>query len=87
MQVYHLGIDDKTRKPSLNVRYEIQKDGKLVIDIPEDDLNLRAASQQFTAARNIPLRELAPGKYTARIRVADNVTNQSISPSATFELR
>ena len=28
MQVYNLGIDHKTHKPSLDVRYEIDKDGK-----------------------------------------------------------
>jgi hypothetical protein len=87
MQVYNLGIDDKTHKPSLDVRCAIEKNGKLVLDQPEDAVNLKKASQQFTVVRSMGLHALAPGKYTVQIKVTDNIKKQSVSPSATFEVR
>jgi len=87
MQVYNLGIDDKTHKPSLDVRYRIEKDGKSLMNQPEDATNLKKASQQFTVIKSMGLKVLAPGKYTVHIDVTDNIKKQSLSPSATFELR
>jgi GWxTD domain-containing protein len=87
MQVYNLGIDDKTHKPSLDVRYRIEKDGKPLIDQPEDATNLKKASQQFTVVKTMGLKSLTPGKYKVQISVTDNIKKQSVSPTATFELR
>ncbi len=36
MQVYNLGVDEKTHKPALEVQYEILKDGKAILNQPED---------------------------------------------------
>jgi hypothetical protein len=87
MQVYNLGIDDKTHKPSLDVRYEVEKDGKVLLDKPEDEANLKKASQQFTVVKRMRLQTLTPGKYSVQIKVTDNIKKQSVSPSATFEVR
>jgi GWxTD domain-containing protein len=86
MQVYNLGVDEKTQKPSFDVRYQIQKDGKSLLDQAEDPENLKKASQQFTVVKTMPLRLLTPGKYTVQIKVTDNIKKQSVSPSATFEV-
>lgn len=87
MQVYNLGIDEKTHKPSIDVRYRIEKDGKPLINQSEDAANIKKASQQFTAIKSMGLQSLAPGKYTVHIDVTDNIKKLSLSPSATFELR
>ena len=87
MQVYNLGLDDKTHKSSLDVQYEILKDGKAILDQPEDAANLKKASQQFTVIKSMGLKSLTPGKYIVYIDVTDNIKKQSLSPSATFELR
>jgi len=87
MQVYNLGIDDKTHKPSLDVQYQVEKDGKPLLDQPEDAANLKKASQQFTVVKTMGLKGLTPGKYTVQIKITDNVKKQSVSPSASFELR
>jgi hypothetical protein len=86
MQVYNLGLDDKTHKPSLDVRYEIEKDGKSLLDQPEDAANLKKASQQFTVIKTMGLKALPPGKYTVQIKVTDNIKKQSVSPSVSFEV-
>jgi hypothetical protein len=87
MQIYNLGIDEKTHKPSLDVRYRIEKAGKLVLELPEWAGTLSKASQQFTIARTIGLQSFTPGKYTVQVQVTDNINHQTISPSAPFELR
>ena len=88
MQVYGLGIDEKTHKPSLDVHYEVEKDGKPLLDQSEEEAKLKKASQQFTVARRLmDLQELKPGKYTVQVKVTDNIKNQTVSPSASFELR
>jgi len=87
MQVYNLGTDDKTHKPSLDVRYEIDRDGKSLLDQPEDAANLKKASQQFTVVKTMGLHGLTPGKYLVQITVTDNIKKQTVSNSATFEVR
>jgi hypothetical protein len=84
--VYNLGVDDKTKKPSLDIRYEVEKDGKTLLDQPEDAKNLKSASQQYTVVKKMGLQPLAPGKYTLQIKVTDNIKKQTVSPSATFEV-
>jgi len=87
MQVYNLGLDEKTHKPSVDVQYSILKDGKPVLDQPEDPTNLKRAAQQFTVEKTMPLGALSPGKYTVQIKVTDNVRKQTVSPSTIFEVR
>ena len=69
------------------MRYEVEKDGKALLDQPEDAANLKKASQQFTVIKTMGLQGLTPGKYTVQIKVTDNIKKQSFSQSATFELR
>ncbi len=87
MQVYNLGLDAQTHKPSLNVQYEILKDGKAILDQSEDAADLKRASQQFTIEKKMPLSALTPGKYMVQIKVTDNIKKQTVSPSSSFEIR
>ncbi len=87
MQVYNLGVDPKTHKPSLDVQYELLKDGRSLLSQPEDAAKLKEASQQFTLEKQLPLSILQPGKYTVHITVTDNLKKQTVSPTASFELK
>ena len=87
MQVYNLGLDAKTHKPSLDVEYELLKDGKSLLAQAEDPAKLKEASQQFTLEKQMPLSVLQPGKYTMQIKVTDNINKQTLLPSATFEVQ
>jgi len=87
MQVYNLGLDAKTHKPSLDVEYELLKDGKSLLAQAEDAAKLKDASQQFTLEKQMPLSVLQPGKYTVQIKVTDNINKQTLLPSATFEVK
>jgi hypothetical protein len=87
MQVYNLGLDAKTHKPSLDVEYQLLKDGKSLLAQAEDPAKLKEAAQQFTLEKQMPLGVLQPGKYTVQIKVTDNIKKQTVSPSTTFELQ
>jgi GWxTD domain-containing protein len=87
MQVYNLGLDPETRRPSADIEYEIIKDGKPLLTHKEDAAKLERASEQITLQKMMPLNALPPGKYTVQIKVTDNVKKQSVAPTATFDLR
>jgi uncharacterized protein (DUF2141 family) len=87
MQVYNLGIDPETRKPKADIAFAISRDGKSILNQPEDAAKMANAAQQLTLQKTMPLKSLPPGKYTVQIVVKDNVKNQTLSPTETFELR
>jgi hypothetical protein len=37
-----------------------------------------------TVEKKLPLKSLAPGKYTLKLKVTDKLKNQSLTPSAQF---
>lgn len=86
LQVYNLGLDSQTHRPSVNVQYNISKDGKTLIDQPEDTSKWANAGSQVTLEKNLNLKPLEPGKYNVSIKITDNVTKQTVSPSTTFEV-
>jgi len=87
MQVYNLAVDPQTHRPSADIQYEIIKDGKPLLNQTEQAAKLANAAQQVTLQKTMPLKALQPGKYTVQIKVTDNIKKQSVSPSASFELR
>jgi len=86
MQVYNLGIDEKSKQNSAMIQYQIIDLGsnKAVLDMQEDSKKLSASSDQVTLERSVPLANLQPGKYQINIKVNDSVSNQVIAQSAPF---
>jgi GWxTD domain-containing protein len=87
MQVYNLGVDPKTHKPSAEVHYDILKDGKAILTKTQDAGEIKNAAQQVTLQQVMKLQPLEPGKYTVQIQVTDNIKKQTVSPSATFTVQ
>jgi hypothetical protein len=87
MQVYNLGLAPQTHRASAEIQYQIEKDGKPVLDQTEQVAKSQSASEQITLQKTMPLKSLQPGKYTVLIKVTDNVKKRTISPTASFELR
>jgi GWxTD domain-containing protein len=86
MQVYNLGIDDKTKSNSATVTYEIQDaaSDKVLLETHEDSKDVSAHSDQLTMDRTVPLAGLQPGKYKVTIKVDDAISKQEIAQSAPF---
>ena len=88
MQVYNLGVDDKTHKPSADVQYEIVnvQTNKPVVKAEESTSQLTSASEQVTLQKSLSLAAVPPGTYRITIKVTDNLTKQTINPSASFQV-
>ena len=87
MQVYNLGVDPKTHKPSGEVEYDIMKDGKAILTKTEAAAQIPNASQQLTLEKVMPLKSLQPGRYSVEIKVTDNIKKQTMSsPSTSFQV-
>jgi GWxTD domain-containing protein len=86
MQVYNLGIDDKSKQNDAKLQYEIVDldSNKTVLDSSEDSKSISPNADQVTVEHSVPLASLLPGKYKVTIRVNDGVTKQQIAESAPF---
>ena len=88
MQVYNLGVDDKTHKPSADVEYEIVnlQTNKQVVKSAESTTDIGNAGDQVTLQKSLSLASVPPGTYRITIKVTDNLTKQTINPSASFQV-
>ena len=86
MQVYNLGIDEKSKTNSATVQYIITntESNKTVLDTLEDSKVIGANSDQLTVEKSVPLTNLIPGKYKVVIKINDSVSKQEIVQSAPF---
>jgi GWxTD domain-containing protein len=86
MQVYNLGVDEKTHKPSATFEYDVVNlaTNKAVIQKLESTDTMGNVGEQITLQKSIASANLQPGVYRIEIKVNDNVSKQTIDPSATF---
>ena len=86
MQVYNLGIDEKSRQNSATIQYEIIDEAtkKSVLNSSEDSKTLGANQDQVTVEKSMPLASLQPGKYMVKISINDSVSKQEIAQTAPF---
>jgi GWxTD domain-containing protein len=86
MQVYNLGMDDKTHKPSATVEYDVinAATNKAVIHTVESTDKMGNIGDQMTLEKPLSAASLDPGIYRIQIKVNDNISKQTLDPSATF---
>jgi GWxTD domain-containing protein len=86
MQVYNLGMDDKTHKPSATVEYNVinAATNKAVIHTVETTDQMGNIGDQVTLEKPLSASSLDPGVYRIQIKVNDNISKQMVDPSATF---
>jgi GWxTD domain-containing protein len=86
MQVYNLGVDDKTKKSSATVEYDVVNaaTNKAVIHTIESTEQMGNVGDQVTLQKSLSAANLDPGVYRIQIKVNDKVSKQSVDPSATF---
>jgi len=86
MQVYNLGVDDKTHKPSATFEYDIVNvaTNKSVVQQIESTEKMGNIGEQVTLQKSIASANLQPGIYKINIKVNDNISKQTVDPSATF---
>src|ERR1700733_214945 len=86
MQVYNLGVDEKTHKPSATFEFDIVNvaTNKPVVQKMESTDTMGNVGDQVTLQKSIASANLQPGIYRIEIKVNDNISKQVVDPSATF---
>jgi GWxTD domain-containing protein len=86
MQVYNLGVDEKTHKPSATFEYDITNvaTNKPVVQKVESTDTMGNVVDQVTLEKSIAAANLQPGVYKIQIKVNDNISKQTVDPSAVF---
>jgi GWxTD domain-containing protein len=86
MQVYNLGVDEKTHKPSATFEYDITNvaTNKSVVQKVESTDTMGNVGDQVTLQKSIAAANLQPGIYKINIKINDNVSKQTVDPSAVF---
>jgi len=88
MQVYNLSVDEQTKKPSANIEYEVvnAQTNKSVFKMAETTDQLGNVGEQVTLEKTVALNNLDPGLYRLVVKINDNVSKQTINPSARFQV-
>jgi GWxTD domain-containing protein len=86
MQVYNLSLDDKTHKPSATFEYDIVNaaTNKEVVHAVDSSDKMGNVGEQITLQKTVQAANLDPGVYRIQIKVNDNISKQTLGPSATF---
>jgi len=86
-KIYNFGSDGDSRVPEGEVNYEVTKNGtnEKIFELSEDVSKVPGAStNQVTIEKLLPLKDLAPGSYTLKVRITDKNRKQVLTPSAQF---
>jgi len=88
MQVYNLGTDEKTHKPSATFEYDVvdAASNKAVIHTVESTEKMGNIGDQVTLQKTLSAANLNPGVYRIQIKVNDNISKQTVGPTATFSV-
>lgn len=86
MQVYNLGIDEKSKRNDATIEYQIVNTGtnQTILQTKELTSKTNPNADQVTLEKSLPLASLQPGKYKVTITVNDGITKQQIAESAPF---
>jgi hypothetical protein len=86
MQVYNLSVDEKTHKPSATFEYDIVNatTNKAVVHAVESSEKMGNVGDQVTLQKTVAAANLDPGVYRIQIKVSDNISKQTLDPTATF---
>jgi len=82
-------VDEKTHKPSATFEYDITNlaTNKQVVQKTESTDTMGNIGEQVTLQKSIKADNLQPGTYKIEIRVSDNISKQTINPSALFAVQ
>ncbi len=85
MQVYNLSVDEKTHKPSATIEYNVtDANNKAVIHTVESTDTMGNVGDQVTLQKSLSAANLPAGLYKIEIKVNDNLSKQTVDPTATF---
>jgi hypothetical protein len=89
LQVYNLSVDEKTHKPSATFEYDIVNaaTNKPIVHAVDSSDKMGNVGDQVTLQKAIASANLDPGVYRIQIKVSDNISKQTLDPTATFAVQ
>jgi hypothetical protein len=89
MQIYNMGIDQTSQKPSLDITFTVKSGDKVVEEIKGTSTNSEQFfyGQRVVVLGKIPLKNVVPGKCSLEIRVLDNISNRTVTTSTDFKVK
>ena len=88
LQVYNLQQDPQSHKTRATISYEIVnlQTNKSVVHLDEPSSGFGSNGNQITIRKIMPLAGFDPGIYNLKITVSDDLSKQTIAPSARFQV-
>ncbi|WP_041857136.1 GWxTD domain-containing protein [Candidatus Korobacter versatilis] len=88
MQVYNLGVDEKTKKASATVQYELvnAKTNKAVVTSADDTETMGNVGEQMTLRKSMALNSVEPGAYRLTVKVEDKISKQTVTRVSGFQV-
>lgn len=89
VQLYNFTPDEESKKFEGTITYEVKKLGsdETVFTYEEQATTIENASaSQVIIEKMLPLTALEPGTYELKMKVKDHVTEEELTPSATFKI-
>src|SRR5664279_3332640 len=88
MQVYNLTVDEKTKKPSATVEYNLvnMQTNKSVVTSTDSTDQMGNIGDQLTLEKSMALNSVEPGLYRLTVKVDDKVSNQTLTRSTPFQV-
>ncbi|MFQ5694914.1 MAG: GWxTD domain-containing protein [Terriglobia bacterium] len=86
LQVYNLGVNEKTFKPDAVIAYSIRRGDEAVFSFEEKTGDMERAGRQITLEKLLTLANMGPGDYTLSIEINDKINNTTIKPTAGFRI-
>ncbi len=89
LQVYNLQQDQATKRTRAAITYDIIniQTNKSVLHAEESSAVYGNTGEQITVEKSMALANLEPGLYNLKVTVNDEVTKQTINPSARFQVQ
>jgi 5-hydroxyisourate hydrolase-like protein (transthyretin family) len=81
-------MDEKTNKPSATIEYNVvnAQTNKEVLTTQETTEAMGNVGEQLTLEKSMALAKLEPGLYRVTVKVNDNISKQTNSNSARFQV-
>lgn len=89
MQVYNLAVDEKTGKPAPSVEYRVVNalSNQSVYDETENVDSAVGNGGSLTIKKEFSTKALQPATYQVTVTIHDNVSKQTVAPSAKFSIK
>jgi GWxTD domain-containing protein len=88
LQIYNLQQNQQTKKTQATISYDIVNilTNKSVLHADESSAAYGNTGEQITIEKSMQLANLEPGLYNLKVTINDEVTKQTINPSARFQV-